>query len=95
MSLSDSPKALHGLASCVEDDNAQWPLPPKGPSCAPRSPGSVGSLEDRYLDLILRVVDDQRVGQGVLGERGEVGLGQQGLQCQKHLLLIGQTLGVC
>lgn len=52
------------------------------------------SPEDRYLDLILRVVDHESIGQGVLGEWGEVGLGQQGLQRQKHLLLIGQTLGV-
>lgn len=52
------------------------------------------SLEDRYLDLILRVVDHESIGQGVLGERGEVGLGQQGLQRQQHLLLIGQALGV-
>lgn len=54
----------------------------------------LSSLEDRYLDLILRVVDHEGIGQGVLGERGEVGLGQQGLQRQQHLLLIGQALGV-
>lgn len=57
---------------------------------APRLPGSSGSpLEDRHLDLILRVMDHQSVGQGVLRERGEVGLGQQGLQSPEHLLLIG------
>ena len=52
-------------------------------------------LEDKYLDLILRVMDHQSVGQGVLREWGEVGLGQQGLQGLKHFLLIGQTLRVC
>lgn len=69
---------------------------PKGPVPAPRPPGNPGSpLEDRYLDLILRVVDHKSVGQGILGKRREVGLSQQGLQSSKHLLLIGQTLGVC
>lgn len=51
-------------------------------------------LGNRYLDQILRVMDHQSVGQGVLRELGEVGLGQQGLQSLKHLLLIGQTLGL-
>ena len=56
--------------------------------------GVLFSWGAKYLDLILRVVDHQRVGQGVLRQRGEVGLGQQGLQSPKHLLLIRQTLGI-
>lgn len=72
--------------------------------CFPKAPplpqGLLGTLvllwkTGTYLDLILRVVDHKSVGQGVLGERREVGLGQQGLQSSKHLLLIRQTLGVC
>lgn len=79
---------------CAQD-NSQQPLLPKGSIPIPRPPRSSGSpLEDRHLDLILRVMDHQSVGQSVLGEWGEVSLGQQGLQGLKHLLLIGQTLGV-
>ena len=51
-------------------------------------------LEDGHLDLILRVVDHQSVGQSVLRQRGEIGLGQQGLQSLEHLLFVGQTLWV-
>lgn len=40
------------------------------------------------------MMDHQCVGQSVLRERGEVGLGQQGFQSLEHLLLVAQTLGV-
>lgn len=64
-------------------------FPSQGSTSAPKD-----FWESEYLDLILGVVDHQCIGQGVFGELGEVGLVQQGPQSPKHLLLIGQTLGV-
>lgn len=79
-SFSNSPNGPRGQVSWAQDSNSQQRLPP--PQAPPLPRGLLGvsfSLEDRYLDLILRVVDHESIGQGVLGERGEVGLGQQGL----------------
>lgn len=84
-------KGPWSVTECADGPLFQSTTPSSPP---PRASQGCGPLQDKYLDLVLRVVDHQRVGQGVLRERGEVGLGQQGLQSSEHLLLVGQALGV-